>query len=455
MPIQFSVCRPNRHYSQEEISSVPGEQLDGAGDSQNKNVVTLADLSPYNAQNGPGSLDRADGIPEPMEYSWFEVGFIVFSIVSFFFDIITDILVASFYWHNGDTWYFTMTVIFITIPTLVVTGISLRWYIVDSREELAPKVSTCTWIIRAVFLILQLGPVIRYIESLIYGLKFKLSKNDKSSRKKWFKHMVYEDTDASMLRLFECFMESAPQLVLQLYIVFHRQFVLPPDTFTIEVKVSGDRSFFQTPVIQTMSILASLTSLSWSLVSYHQMLRMSMPCKINMNWKGMIVQFFWRFFMIGSRVLVLALFSARWQYYVGIFCLIHWGMAFLWILSMKTCFCRSRCEEVGYNALLAVMFIFCYFNPVDSPTRWRYTIYYVTAFIENSILLVLFFLKTDSRFLFLDLAGISGHYVAFILGLTFMVSYFLYHDTSLNLISPSFFISRRFFITLFTIHLVH
>ncbi len=27
--------------------------------------------------------------------------------------------------------------------------------------------------------------------------------------------MVYEDADATLLRLFECFMESAPQLVLQ------------------------------------------------------------------------------------------------------------------------------------------------------------------------------------------------------------------------------------------------
>ena len=31
--------------------------------------------------------------------------------------------------------------------------------------------------------------------------------------------MVYEDADATLLRLFESFMESAPQLVLQIYIL--------------------------------------------------------------------------------------------------------------------------------------------------------------------------------------------------------------------------------------------
>ena len=29
--------------------------------------------------------------------------------------------------------------------------------------------------------------------------------------------MVYEDADATLLRLFECFMESAPQLILQVH----------------------------------------------------------------------------------------------------------------------------------------------------------------------------------------------------------------------------------------------
>ena len=38
-------------------------------------------------------------------------------------------------------------------------------------------------------------------------------------RRRFYDKMVNEDTDAMLLRLFESFMEAAPQLVLQLYII--------------------------------------------------------------------------------------------------------------------------------------------------------------------------------------------------------------------------------------------
>ena len=43
-------------------------------------------------------------------------------------------------------------------------------------------------------------------------------KKAREQRIKYFTLMVYEDADATLLRLFECFMESAPQLILQVKI---------------------------------------------------------------------------------------------------------------------------------------------------------------------------------------------------------------------------------------------
>lgn len=40
-------------------------------------------------------------------------------------------------------------------------------------------------------------------------------KEAREQRIKYYTLMVYEDADATLLRLFECFMESAPQLILQ------------------------------------------------------------------------------------------------------------------------------------------------------------------------------------------------------------------------------------------------
>ena len=125
--------------------------------------------------------------------------------------------------------------------------------------------------------------------------------------------------------------------------------------------------------------------------------------------------------MVGSRVLVLALFAATFKAYIGLFCLVHWFLMFAWIISMRTSFCDNKCEELGYNAVLAVMFIFCYFNPVDSPTRYRYTTYYLIAFVENVLLMSLFFFHNNSLDNWYRIPAVAVHFTSFFLGLVIMV----------------------------------
>ncbi len=137
--------------------------------------------------------------------------------------------------------------------------------------------------------------------------------------------------------------------------------------------------------------------------------------------QGFAVQFIWRFFVIASRVLVLALFASEFRFYISIVCVIHWFFMFLWIVSMKTTFYDNRCEERGYNAVLAIIFIFCYLNPVDSPTRKRYTFYYSFMFFENIILLTLWYVWCDPTKWYHKIA-LFGYFSSFFTGLIFMVS---------------------------------
>ena len=50
---------------------------------------------------------------------------------------------------------------------------------------------------------------------MIFGFRSKW----KHKQNYWYRLKTYEETDSALLRLFECFMEAAPQLTLQLYII--------------------------------------------------------------------------------------------------------------------------------------------------------------------------------------------------------------------------------------------
>lgn len=131
--------------------------------------------------------------------------------------------------------------------------------------------------------------------------------------------------------------------------------------------------------------------------------------------------FLWKLCMIFSRVLAIALaFSSIFSVYVGIFCFAHIFLMFLWIVSMRTKFGEHWFDELLYNLVLGVIFLFCFFSPLDGPTRWRYAFYYTIIFIENSLLLAFWYQFSQPKHWYHAFA-LAGYYVLFFSGISFMV----------------------------------
>ena len=61
--------------------------------------------------------------------------------------------------------WFSLTVAFITVPSIVMTTFSLKWYIIDHKHDKKNNRKTASvvrWVSRFMFLMLQLSPMLRY-----------------------------------------------------------------------------------------------------------------------------------------------------------------------------------------------------------------------------------------------------------------------------------------------------
>ncbi|KAF0035996.1 hypothetical protein F2P81_011308 [Scophthalmus maximus] len=199
-----------------------------------------------------------------------------------------------------------------------------------------------------------------YVHALYLGAQSRWHTDGPRRHFRW--RLMFESADITMLRLLEAFLKSAPQLVLQLSIMIHGNGVLP---------------------LQGLSASASLVSLAWMIASYQKVLRDSRDDKLPMSYKAVIAQMLWHFFTIGARTVAFALFASVFQLYFGIFIVSHWCVMTFWIIQGETDFCMSKWEEIIYNMVVGIIYIFCWFNVKEGPSRFRMTVYYSVTLAEN------------------------------------------------------------------------
>jgi hypothetical protein len=232
------------------------------------------DIQPHLfSQPSPDTM-VADFIPDTMTINVFEVFIYAWGVFAFFFDMVTDLVLAHAYYQEGAYWLFILTLMCVVLPNITLSVFSLVWYIDSSQlkaaanEETKTKSETTqcqiddlidkqdhdqidahmsrirqqpqppeekmkrktfqlsattanvfTWIIRIIILVLQLDLCLKYIRGLYYTWKGFQKRHNPKWKRFYLTKQILIDADIALLRVFDCFMDSGSQVILQLYIM--------------------------------------------------------------------------------------------------------------------------------------------------------------------------------------------------------------------------------------------
>ncbi|XP_065759722.1 XK-related protein 4 [Muntiacus reevesi] len=422
--------------------------------------------------SGPGSAALCLRLgPEQRRYSLWDCLWILAAVAVYFADVGTDIWLAVDYYLRGQRWWFGLTLFFVVLGSLSVQVFSFRWFVHDfSTEDSAAAAAGCTqpgaegktavgggaaaaegearpstpqrqassagkghvaatnsgsnssgaaraggkprsascsfciWLLQSLTHILQLGQFWRYFHTIYLGIRSRQS--GENDRWRFYWKMVYEYADVSMLHLLATFLESAPQLVLQLCIVVQ--------THSLQA-------------LQGFTAAASLVSLAWALASYQKALRDSRDDKKPISYMAVVIQFCWHFFTIAARVITFALFASVFQLYFGIFIVLHWCIMTFWIVHCETEFCITKWEEIVFDMVVGIIYIFSWFNVKEGRTRCRLFIYYFVILLENTALSALWYLyKAPQIADAFAIPALCVVFSSFLTGVVFMLMYYAF-----------------------------
>ncbi|XP_055914376.1 XK-related protein 4 isoform X1 [Eupeodes corollae] len=349
-------------------------------------------------QRGATVIDDSDDkfFVQYQEIAWTGVSIIMRTIT-----VIMNINLALSYYQNGKINCFILTTASIVIPTIVTTLIHINMYLQD--RDLNKETYKVTWIT-------FLGSFLfRYWDSLIYAIRCKKAEYrcDMESQKKFYKLKIREESDVAFIRIFDCFLEAAPQKILQITIVLSM-----PD------KISP---------LQIAVICGYFGTMAWCLSDYHRCNRYAQIDKHKMETNGFVLQLCWHFCVSVSRILCLSLVASLFPIWTLFGCIMH--SIFFGILTYlidHPQFCAASFGKFMFCMILGIVYLFTFIMPKDGRTRNKYIIYYTMNSLENIACVALFILfspqnmRSSTLFYPLCILSVAFYYI----GILCMVLYY-------------------------------
>uniref|UniRef100_A0A8C5KSX4 XK-related protein n=1 Tax=Jaculus jaculus TaxID=51337 RepID=A0A8C5KSX4_JACJA len=221
-----------------------------------------------------------------------------------------------------------------------------------------------------------------------------------------------QEADLLALRLLEALLQTVPHLLLQAYVFLASDF---------------------TDIVPGVSTLLSWSSLSWTLVSYTHFLGVMKLGHYKMLWAALLSQQLWRMGMLGTRVLSLVLFCKVYRVWVLVVGGAHWLVMTFWLVAQQSDIVESTSHWRLFNVLVGAVYILCYLNFWDSPSRSRMASFYLVMLLENIILLLLAMDFLQGA-LWTRLWTIAGVLSGFLIGsLSLVIYYSLLHPKSTDI----------------------
>uniref|UniRef100_A0A7G3B184 XK-related protein n=1 Tax=Lutzomyia longipalpis TaxID=7200 RepID=A0A7G3B184_LUTLO len=344
---------------------------------------------------------------------------VVYNFISLVVRIVSfgiTIYVAIQYYTHGNENYMTYTLACWIIPWILTLFISCE---VKARDESIKMQSTqkdcCLKISWIIFL-----NILRYLESSKYSAKYWLARrrNQNERALKYYKKLLQADCDETFLRLFDCFLETAPQKVLQIAIYF-----------------SGKDSL---TTWQGCILVNCFINMSYALSSHQKCLRLATPGKRQITFLGQIFHLIWNLALSVARILAIALLASITPQWALIFCIIHVLISGIFIhftdgKNHKLC-AYNFFTKFLFSITVGTIFLFHVIPVTEGSTKYKYMTYYAIYFLENSLCLVVYYFYTDWNIISINLYySYAGVVIGlFILGIIFQIIYYLYFHPNIT-----------------------
>lgn len=192
-------------------------------------------------------------------------------------------------------------------------------------------------------------------------------------------------------------------------------------------------------LLTVLKTAGSVAAIAISVTMYHRSLRAFLPDKTKQTWISSFVYFLWNLFLIGTRVIALALFVSVLP------CLFPAHFLSLWIILVffawraNTTFMEGSGGEPLFRATLGLIWYFSWFNVSEGRTKWKCLFYYSFITLDTCVLCCVWYwrITTEPPYFESSLppyAVLIGMSILYSLGILVRVGYYqLFHPTVTHL----------------------